>query len=98
MDFAAVRRLAIVALFSDDQLFEQIVLKGGNALRLVYGLSPRTSLDLDFSFEKDVGDVADTRNRIFRAVKERFSSAGFVVFDESFQPKPQVLGPNQPAW
>jgi hypothetical protein len=35
MDFAAVRRLAIVALFSDDQLFEQIVLKGGNALRLV---------------------------------------------------------------
>jgi len=72
MDFAAVRRLAIVALFSDDQLFEQIVLKGGNALRLVYGLSPRTSLDLDFSIEKDFGDVDDTRNRIFRAVKERF--------------------------
>jgi predicted nucleotidyltransferase component of viral defense system len=98
MDFAAVRRLAIVALFSDDQLFEQIVLKGGNALRLVYGLSPRTSLDLDFSIERDFADLDDTRNRIFRAVKERFSSAGFVVFDESFEPKPQVLGPNQQAW
>ena len=98
MNFAEVRRLAIVALFPDDQLFEQIVLKGGNALRLVYGLSPRTSLDLDFSIEKDFVDLDDTRNRIFRAVKERFSSAGFVVFDESFRPKPQALGPNQPAW
>ncbi|MCX6635904.1 MAG: nucleotidyl transferase AbiEii/AbiGii toxin family protein [Acidobacteria bacterium] len=98
MDFAEVRRLTIVALFSDDQLFEQIVLKGGNALNLVYGLSSRTSLDLDFSIEKDFADLDDTRKRIFRAVKERFSSAGFVVFDESLEPKPQVLGPNQQAW
>jgi hypothetical protein len=98
MDFAQVRRLTIVALFSDDQLFEQIVLKGGNALNLIYGLSTRTSLDLDFSIEKDFADVDDTRKRIFRAVKERFSSAGFVVFDESFGPKPQIPGPNQQAW
>ena len=98
MDFADVRRLTIVALFSDDQLFEQIVLKGGNALNLVYGLSPRTSLDLDFSMESDFTDLDDTRKRIFRAVKERFSSEGLVVFDESFEPKPQVPGPNQPPW
>src|ERR1035441_3696678 len=83
MDFAEVRRLAIVALFSDDRLFEQIVLKGGNALSLVYGLSSRTSLDLDFSIEKDFVDLDDTRKRIFRAVKQHFSSAGFVVFDRS---------------
>jgi predicted nucleotidyltransferase component of viral defense system len=98
MDFAEVRSLAIVALFSDDRLFEQIVLKGGNALSLVYGLSSRTSLDLDFSIEKDFVDLDDTRKRIFRAVKQHFSSAGFVVFDESLEPKPQVLGPNQQAW
>ena len=98
MDFVEVRRVTIIALFSDDQLFEQLVLKGGNALNLVYGLSPRTSLDLDFSIEKDFADLDDTRKRIFRAVKERFSSAGFVVFDESLEPKPQVLGPNQQAW
>jgi hypothetical protein len=98
MDFAEIRRLTIVALFSDDQLFEQIVLKGGNALSLVYGLSTRTSLDLDFSIENDFVDLDDTRKRIFRAVKERFSSAGFVVFDEILEPKPQVLGPNQQAW
>jgi hypothetical protein len=40
----------------------------------------------------------DTRRRIFRAVKERFSSAGLVVFDESLEPQPQVPGPNQQAW
>ncbi len=98
MDFAAVRRLTIVALFSDDRLFEQIVLKGGNALSLVYGLSSRTSLDLDFSIENDFADLDDTRKRIFRAVKQHFAAAGFVVFDERMEPKPQVLGPNQQAW
>jgi len=98
MDFAEVRRLTIVALFSDDRLFEQIVLKGGNALSLVYGLSSRTSLDLDFSIDKDFADLDDTRARIFRAVKQHFAAAGFVVFDETLEPKPQVLGPNQQAW
>ncbi len=98
MDFAEVRRLTIVALFSDDELFEQLVLKGGNALSLVYGLSPRASLDLDFSIDKDFADLDDTKRRIFKAVKDRFASAGFVVFDESFEPKPQVLGPHQEPW
>jgi hypothetical protein len=98
MDFAEVRRLTIVALFSDDKLFEQLVLKGGNALSLVYGLSPRTSLDLDFSIDKDFADLDDTRRRIFNAVKDRFAAAGFVVFDETFEPKPRVLGPHQHPW
>jgi hypothetical protein len=92
MDFAEIRRLTIIALFSDDELFEQIVLKGGNALSLVCQISSRTSLDLDFSIEKDFKDVDMTRERIFRVVRDRFSSAGYVFFDESFQPKPQVQG------
>jgi predicted nucleotidyltransferase component of viral defense system len=91
MNFAEVRKLTIVALFSDDKLYEQIVLKGGNALNLVYGLSPRTSLDLDFSIDRDFADLEDTRRRIFRALEDRFAAAGFVVFDQSFEPKPQVF-------
>src|SRR5712692_1921445 len=98
MDFAEVRKLTIVALFSDDKLFEQLVLKGGNALSLVYGLSPRTSLDLDFSIERDFADLDDTRMRVFRSVRERFASAGFVVFDETFEPKPQAPRANQEVW
>ena len=88
LDFQAVRRIAITALFSDDVLFEQIVLKGGNALSLALGLSDRTSLDLDFSIENDFDDVEDIRNRISLALVRRFRTAGHVVFDFKFEPKP----------
>lgn len=54
--FVTVRRLIITALFADEKLTEQLVLKGGNALSLVYELSSRTSLDLDFSIAKDFDD------------------------------------------
>jgi hypothetical protein len=53
---------------------------------------------LDFSIENDFADLNDTRNRIFRAIKDRFSSVGLVVFDESFEPRPRVPRPNQQAW
>jgi hypothetical protein len=32
---------AIIAMFSDDELMEKLVLKGGNALDLIYRISPR---------------------------------------------------------
>src|SRR5579863_2753636 len=43
--FARVRKIAITALFADDTLVNRIVLKGGSALSLVYGIGRRTSLD-----------------------------------------------------
>jgi predicted nucleotidyltransferase component of viral defense system len=61
MDFTEIRRVVITAMFSDDFLSDHIVLKGGNALSLVYGLSSRTSLDLDFSMDSDFPDVADAK-------------------------------------
>jgi len=57
LDFQAVRRTAITALFSDDILFDKVVLKGGNALNIALGMSERTSLDLDFSIENDFDDL-----------------------------------------
>jgi predicted nucleotidyltransferase component of viral defense system len=59
LDFAQIRRTAIAALFSDDVLTEYLVLKGGNALDLVYGITARTSMDLDFSMGKDFEDSSD---------------------------------------
>lgn len=35
-----IKTLAIVAMFSDDDLMERLVLKGGNALDIVYGALP----------------------------------------------------------
>lgn len=49
--------MAITALFSNDDLLDRIVLKGGNAMSLVHGLTERSSLDLDFSMEEDFADL-----------------------------------------
>jgi len=94
-DYREIRRLAITAIFSDDVLFERVVLKGGNALSIALGLSSRTSLDLDFSIESDFEDLDDIRVRVQRALENRFLAAGFVVFDFKFDPKPSVLREGQ---
>jgi predicted nucleotidyltransferase component of viral defense system len=90
MDFDEVRRFMITALFSDDALYEKLVLKGGNALRLIYNLGSRSSLDIDVSIEEDFVDLDDTRRRLFRALETRFELAGFCVFDPHFTPRPST--------
>ncbi len=48
-----LKGLAVVAMFSDDDLLDAIVLKGGNAIALVYQLASGESIDLDFSMQGD---------------------------------------------
>ena len=68
MTFDQVRKRTIIALFSDDQLMDQLVLKGGNALSLIHGVSSRTSPDLDFSLTGDFEDFEQAKRRIFRVL------------------------------
>lgn len=98
MDLAEIRRVAITAVFSDDLLLDLLVLKGGNAISLVYHLSSRTSLDLDFSLDSDFPDLADARTRLFRALHDRFDAKGVIVFDEHLEPKPQIKGEDSKPW
>jgi hypothetical protein len=99
MDLREIRRLVIVALFSDDELMEKFVLKGGNALDIVYNVGTRSSVDIDLSMPDDFADIQDAQERIFRALRDRFDSAGFVVFDEKFQLRPSVVREDQsPRW
>jgi predicted nucleotidyltransferase component of viral defense system len=98
MDFSDVRRITIVALFSDDLLHERLVLKGGTALNLIYGLTSRTSLDLDFSMSADFEDIDQAGQRMFRAIRDRFDAEGFVVFDERLEPKPRLHGEDTKPW
>jgi hypothetical protein len=44
-ELALIRKIAIIALFSDDVLLEHLVLKGGNAISMIYGIQGRTSID-----------------------------------------------------
>ena len=54
-----IRKTIIIAIASDDVLMERLVLKGGNALDIIYQLSDRSSLDLDFSMANDVGSAEE---------------------------------------
>lgn len=99
LDFAQIRRTAIEALFSDDVLTEYLVLKGGNALNLVYGITSRASIDLDFAMGQDFENSEDARRRVFLALQNRFDAAGYVVFDEEFEVCPDLQGgPDEKPW
>jgi predicted nucleotidyltransferase component of viral defense system len=93
-----VRRKILIAMVSDEELFEALVLKGGNALALVHGLIERATLDMDFSIASQFPDLDEAKTRIFRALHEEFIKADYVVFDERFLPKPSTRGENQPEW
>ena len=93
MDFADIGRLVIIAMFSDDVLFRQLVLKGGNALNLVYLLGSRASADVDLSLEEDFPNLEEARTRIFQALRDRFGEAGLIVFDESLVSRPATPSP-----
>lgn len=83
-----IRIAVLAAVFSVDSLYDKLALKGGNALRLVYAIQDRTSLDLDFSLEGDFPDFDKTRDSLFRALHDRLDSAGYRVFDERLLKRP----------
>jgi predicted nucleotidyltransferase component of viral defense system len=98
VDLADVRRLVIIAMFSDDVLFGKLVLKGGNAISLVYKYGARGSLDVDFSIDGEFEDTRDAARRITRALTDRFDAAGFIVFDCTFGPRPLTRSVDNPKW
>lgn len=98
VDLADVRRLVIIAMFSDDVLFGKLVLKGGNAISLIYKYGARGSLDVDFSIAGEFQDTEDAAKRITRALADRFDAAGYIVFDCAFGPRPLVPPADHPKW
>lgn len=88
-----IRKTIIVAIASDVALMERLILKGGNALDLVHKLGERASLDIDLSMSgdfRDQADLDDVSSRLFRALRDRFDSIGYVVFDEKLEPRPRT--------
>lgn len=91
-----IRRLALQAIYLDDELYETFVLKGGNALSIVYGIGQRTSLDLDFSIEEDLKDIQKTKGVITTQLKRIFGQEGYTTFDENLKRKPKKQ--QEPEW
>lgn len=89
-----IKRLAIVAMFSEDELLKHLVLKGGNALDLVHKISTRASADIDFSMKNDFpGGEAEFRKLVEKALVTTFKAEGYQVFDVRMQERPATLSP-----
>ena len=97
-DLRQIRRALLTAVASDDLLFEQLVLKGGNALELIHRIGERASVDLDFSMEGDARDVAELEARLRRAAEDRLDSLGLRVFDWKFGPRPHTPREGLQRW
>ncbi|OGP85176.1 MAG: hypothetical protein A2Y95_06090 [Deltaproteobacteria bacterium RBG_13_65_10] len=95
IDMEDLRRWIIAAIVSDDEVFEQLVLKGGNAL-LLHKVTDRASLDFDFSTsEKPTVDFLE--QRLVGALKRRLlGNRGLVVFDAEVCQKPKE--PDREEW
>ncbi len=87
--------MVIIALASDEELMEHLVLKGGNAIELIQGKRDqlsRVSNDIDFSMEHSFDDVLDqVKTRLQRTIVDTFSGNGLVVFDYLFKVVPREV-------
>lgn len=89
-----VKKLVVIAMFSDNELLERLVLKGGNALDLIHRITTRASLDIDLSMDGNAGiDFKTFRKKIEVSLKETFRLEGYEVFELKMEEKPKTLSP-----
>lgn len=91
-----IKKLVITAMFSDDELMEKLVLKGGNALDIVHKIAHRASVDIDFSIENEFKEeeLDIIEGKIRKVLEERFKEEGYRVFDIDFVKRPQKITPD----
>lgn len=87
-----IKRLTLKALMHDEQLMYGLVLKGGNALQLVYEITDRASMDIDFSIEGDFTELDFQRiDGILNVLlNEQFQTEKLIAFDIKFIEKPKA--------
>lgn len=89
-----IKKLAVTAMFSDDDLLDQLVLKGGSAMALIHKLTSRESIDLDFSIRQDFPDGPKAvQERIELALQRTFRPSGYEPFDFKMEEKPAEVSP-----
>lgn len=91
MNLEIIKKLTLRALMSDEELYNRLVLKGGNALQIVYEVINRSSLDIDFSMKGDFTEIElqGMEEKIGKIFDETFSKEGLKTFDVKFIHKPK---------
>jgi predicted nucleotidyltransferase component of viral defense system len=92
-----VKKLALKAMFYDDDLMEILVLKGGSAIEMVYHASDRPSIDLDFSMKEDV-NIEFLQKKIEKSLVYVFKLENLIPFDIKITPKPKIKSEKAPFY
>lgn len=82
-----IKKTTIISLFSDDDLLDLLVLKGGNAMDIVHKVSSRASVDIDLSVDKNF-DYATVWPKVENAIRNGFATKGYLAFDIKMTSKP----------
>ena len=90
-DLRNIKTQVILALFSNEDLAQRLVLKGGNLLDIVFELSARASVDVDFSIAREFSNLELITTKIRSALEETLFEQGYVVFDFTFREVPPKL-------
>jgi len=88
-----IKKRTISARISDDVFMGILVLKGGNALDVVYDITSRGSLDIDFSMENDFTETEKRRmkNQAKHLLNNEFNKEGLTAFDVNFSDRPKTI-------
>jgi len=86
-----VKRLVIIAMFSDDDLMERLVLKGGSLLDTVLAVSKRASIDVDLSMDGEFESREYLEDKARRVLTRTFADESYCVFDIKVEEKPDKL-------
>lgn len=88
-----IKKLVIIAMFFDNDLMDRLVLKGGNAMDIVYAISSRASVDIDLSIENEFRseEMELIKSKMMKALRDTFGSVGYAVFDINFNEQPKRL-------
>lgn len=91
-DLKEIKKIVIKALFSNEYLYDVIVLKGGTALELL-NLNQRASLDIDLSLESDLekNKLPEIEKSIHKSLSQVFRKNNLDVFDVKLTESPKKI-------
>ena len=93
-----IKTIVATSLASDDDLMKIMILKGGNAISMGYGLSDRPSYDLDYSLEEDFEDFSEISDRLKELLVDGFETNNLHLFDYNAKQKPMSQTNNLDFW
>lgn len=85
-----IRNTVLKAIYSEESLIDILVLKGGNALRLL-GVTNRESQDLDFSIKEEIRFTQEKEGALLeKSITKAFDDKGYLVNKFTFKDKPKT--------